>query len=142
MLKIRAEQMQAFQAAADQAFVKKLVAYLREKHGDTGVQLPTGTFLVFELPAETLEAMVQTGLARARNYGFVSEADLAGFVTVMLETAPNFDDHPLLQRGLRDERIKLEDRLGALLQSATDANWKVAKEDYGDPGAWNLKVED
>ena len=95
-----------FKTTADTAFIKKLAAHLREKHGDTGVQLPTGTFLVFELPAETLETMIRTGLARARTHGFTSEADLAGFVAVMLETAPNFDDHPLLRRGLRDERVQ------------------------------------
>ena len=141
MLKIRGEQMQAFQSAADNAFAKKLVLHLREKHGDTGVQLPTGTFLVFELPAETLEAMIHAGLARARNYGFASEADLAGFVAVMFETAPNFDEHPLLQRGLKDERVKIEKRIDALLQTATEANWGVVKKEY-DPGAWKLKVED
>lgn len=140
MLKIRAEQMQAFQAVADATFVKKLAAHLREKHGDTGVQLPTGTFLVFELPAATLEAMIHTGIARARGYGFASESDLAGFVAVMFETAPNFDDHPLLQRGLSDERVKLEERIDALLQNATEANWGVVKEEY-DPSAWQLKAE-
>ncbi len=137
MLKIRAEQMQAFQTVADAAFNKKLVKHLREKHGDTGVQLPTGTFLVFELAEETLEAMARSGFERARRYGFASEADLAGFVTLMLETAPNFDDHPLLQRGLQDERVKLEERLAALLQNATEANWGVVKEDY-DPAAWKV----
>jgi hypothetical protein len=140
MLKIRAEQMQAFQAVADAVFIKKLARYLREKHGNTSVRLPTGTFLVFELPAATLEAMIQGGIERARRYEFVSEADLAGFVVVMFETAPNFDDHPLLKRGLRDERVKLEDRLSSLLQHATEANWGVVKEEY-DPNAWQLDAQ-
>lgn len=138
MLKIRAEQMKAFQDTADAAFIKKLATHLREKHGDTGVQLPSGTFLVFELPAETLEAMVRTGIARAREHGYASEADLAGFVVLMFETAPNFDDHPLLRRGLRDERVKLEERLQALLQNATEANWGVVKEAY-DASAWKVE---
>jgi hypothetical protein len=138
MLKIRAEQMKAFQDAADTAFIKKLSAHLREKHGDTGVQLPSGTFLVFELPTETVEAMIRTGFERAREYGFASEADLAGFVALMIETAPNFDNHPLLQRGLQDERVKLEERLGVLLENATAANWQVVKEEY-DPSAWKVE---
>lgn len=138
MLKIRAEQMKAFQDAADTAFIKKLATHLREKHGDTGVQLPSGTFLVFELPAETLETMIRTGIERAREYGFASEADLAGFVALMVETAPNFDNHPLLRRGLQDERVKLEERLQALLQHATEANWQVVKEEY-DPSAWKVE---
>ncbi len=138
MLKIRAEQMQAFQTVADAAFNKKLVKHLREKHGDTSVQLPTGTFLVFELAEEALGAMVRSGFERARRYGFASEADLAGFVVLMLETAPNFDDHPLLQRGLQDERVKLVERLAVLLQNATEANWGVVKEDY-DPAAWKVE---
>ena len=140
MLKIRPAQMQAFQAAADNTFVKKLAAHLREKHGDTGVRLPTETLLVFELPAETLATLIHTGIARARGYGFVSEADLAGFVAIMFETAPNFDDHPLLQRGLKDERVKLEERIDVLLQNATEANWDIVKEEY-DPSAWQLKAE-
>ena len=41
MLKIRTEQMLAFQSSADSAFIRKLAAHLREKHGDTGVHLPT-----------------------------------------------------------------------------------------------------
>jgi hypothetical protein len=131
MLKIRAEQMKAFQDAADTAFIKKLSAHLREKHGDTGVQLPSGTFLVFELPTETVEAMIRTGFERAREYGFASEA-------LMIETAPNFDNHPLLQRGLQDERVKLEERLGVLLENATAANWQVVKEEY-DPSAWKVE---
>lgn len=138
MLKIRAEQMQAFQPIADKTFAQKLAKHLREKHGDTGVQLPSGTFLVFELSDETLEAMIHTGIARARAHEFTSEADLAGFVSLMLETAPNFDDHPLLRRGLRDERVKLEDRLQSLLQHATEANWAVVKADY-DPTVWGVK---
>ncbi|HEX4949179.1 MAG TPA: hypothetical protein VFZ34_21055 [Blastocatellia bacterium] len=138
MLKIRAEQMQAFQSIADKTFAQKLVKHLREKHGDTGVQLPSGTFLVFELPEETLKTMIHTGIARAREHEFTSEADLAGFVALMLETAPNFDDHPLLRRGLRDERVRLEERLQALLQNATEANWGVVKEEY-DPSAWKVE---
>ena len=138
MLKIRTEQMQAFQAVADKKFAQKLAQHLRENHGGTGVQLPSGTFLVFELPAETLETMIHTGLARARAHDFMSEADLAGFVALMVETAPNFDDHPLLRRGLRDERVRLEKRIESLLQHATEANWAVVKEDY-DPTAWGME---
>lgn len=140
MLRIQPAQMKAFQAVADLAFVKKLATYLREKHGDTGVILPDGAFLVFELSSEILESMIQSGVARARSYDFVSEADLAGFVVLMFETAPNFDAHPLLRYALKNEHYKIEERLDALLQNATEANWQVVKQEY-DPARWQLKIE-
>lgn len=138
MLKLRQEQMDAFQATADEMFVGRIVGHLRADYADSVVRLATGAFEVRHLPDAALRAMVRGGLARARGYGMTAEASLAAFVALMVEVAPNFDEHPLLQRILKDPQVPADSRVERLLNEATEQNWQAAAADY-DVNAWRTK---
>jgi hypothetical protein len=135
VLKIRAEQMQVFQPVADELFLPRVAEHLREKYADCEVRLTTGTYTVRQLLDPTLRNMIRHGIARARRYGLRSEAALAAFVAIMVGAAPNFDSHPLLQWMLKNESIPPDERIGHLLEQATEQNWEVVKADYA-PTAW------
>jgi hypothetical protein len=137
MLKIRPEQIAVFQPVAEAAFISRVVEYLRQELAETIVQLPSGTTTLKELPLETLTAMVEHGITRARSYGLSWESSLATFVAFMFIVAPNFDSHPLIQRVLKDPEVAPEARLEQLWQKTTEENWQAAKHHY-DPQAWNL----
>ena len=137
MLKIRSEQMKAFGPAADSAFVRRVAGYLREKHADAGLQLSTGVSTIKEMPDDALHQIVRNGIARARAFGMSYQSDLAAFVVIMLEAAPNFDEHPLIRRILRDENVPPNSRIDRLMEQATEQNWEAVKASY-DPAAWDL----
>lgn len=138
---IRPEQMQAFAAVAEKAFVARVVEYLRQKHGAVGVHLPSGIATVGQIPQRTLQKMVENGIARARGYGMNYESALAAFIVILFEAAPNFDDHPLIQRILKDESVPPNSRIEELLSRATEQNWEAIKQHYN-PDAWGLGREE
>jgi hypothetical protein len=138
MLIIRPEQMAVFQPVAEAAFVRRVVEYLRRKHGDVIVRLVSGTTTLKEIPDETLREMAGYGLTRAQGYGMKSEADLAGFICLMFKVAPNFDSHPLIQHALNDPAPAPDSRLNRLWEHTSDENWTAAKRQY-DAAAWGLK---
>jgi hypothetical protein len=135
MLKIRAEQMHAFQAVADESFIARVAEHLRAEYADFEVQLPQGSYTVRQLLDPTLHAMIRHGIARARSYGLSSEASLIGFVALMIGAAPNFDAHPVLQWSLKNESIPPDERIKHLLDQASEQNLDAVKAEY-DPTAW------
>jgi hypothetical protein len=139
MLKIRPEQMAAFQPVADEMFIGRVVEHLREKYADRPVWLPGGDSTVKQLPDATLREMVRGGVARARGYGMTDESSLAAFVAIMVRMAPNFDRHPLLERMLKDGQVAPDARVEHLLKQATKQNWEAVIKGY-DPAAWGLKA--
>ncbi len=137
MLKIRNQQMQAFQTVAEVAFLRKLVEYLYEHHGQVAVQLPENFTVIVQIPENQIKTLVANGINRARAYGISSEVSLAAFVVLMFVTAPNFDEHPLIKRLLKDERIAANERIDSLWQHTTEQNWQVVKQNY-DAKAWQI----
>lgn len=135
MLTIRADQIQAFHSVADAMFIDRVSQYLKEHHADTSIRLLEGVSTVRDLPDETLREFIRNGLARARSYDLTHESALAAFIVLQFETAPNFDDHPLLRRALRDERCETNLRIDRLMEQATPENWQAVKERY-DANAW------
>jgi hypothetical protein len=129
--------MAAFKPEADADFERRLAAYFREEHAGTIVQLASGPTKVEELQEDVLVRMVRTGIARARSYGLSFESSIAGFLTIMFETAPGFDSHPLLKRLLSDPEVLPNSRVDHLLRRATEENWNVVRRSY-DPNAWGL----
>ncbi|MDQ3684472.1 MAG: hypothetical protein M3430_02560 [Acidobacteriota bacterium] len=125
MLKIRPEQIEVFQPQAEVAFIERLMAHLRQEHAS----------VVGRLPDDVLKDMVESGLTRARQYGLTWESNLTAFVALMFEVAPNFDEHPLIQRILTDENVPPDDRIDVLIERTTEQNWEAAKEGY-DADAW------
>jgi hypothetical protein len=138
MLKIRSEQIEAFQPVADAQFVQRIVDYLRKRQSSTVVRLPQGPTLIFRLPDALLRKMVQDGVSRARSYGLTWESSITGFVVLMFRVAPNFDQHPAINRALTDEQMAPDARIQKLLEVTTSADWWEAKERY-DPTVWPAK---
>jgi hypothetical protein len=141
MLKIRPEQSEAFRPVAEAAFVAEVVDYLRKTRPQEVVRLPGGPTTIAEIPDEILSAMVRGGIARAREYGITSSSTLAGFVSLMFISAPNFDDHPLLKRALLDNETDPNSRLEKLIQDSTEQNWEAVKQAY-DASAWGVKEQE
>lgn len=138
MLIIRPEQMDAFRDVAEQALVSEMVGYLREKHAGAIVRLSDGVYTVKQMADETLREMVINGLARARANGMTWKSSLQAFVVTMVVAAPNFDEHPIIQRILKDEKIAADQRLDALWERTTEQNWEAVERNY-DVSAWGLK---
>jgi hypothetical protein len=136
-LKIRAEQIEAFQPVADAGFARRLADYLRSAHPDAVVRISSGSVPVSRIPNAVLNRMVQNGIARARSYELSWESSLASFVIIMFVAAPNFDEHPLIQVILRDEGVAADHRIEGLWRRISNQNWK-AVEAYYDPRAWGL----
>ena len=141
MLKIRPEQSEAFQPVAEAAFVAEVVDYLRKTRPQEVVRLPGGPTTIAEISDEILSVMVRGGIARGREYGITSSSTLAGFVSLMFISAPNFDDHPLLKRALLDNDTDPNGRLEKLIQDSTEQNWEAVRQAY-DASAWGLKGQE
>jgi len=141
MLKIRPEQSEAFQPVAEAAFVAEVVDHLRKTRPQEVVRLPGGPTTIAEIPDEILPVMVRGGIARAREYGITSSSTLAGFVSLMFISAPNFDDHPLLKRALLDNDTDPNSRLEKLIQDSTEQNWEAVRQAY-DASAWGVKEQE
>jgi len=141
MLKIRPEQSEAFQPVAEAAFVAEVVDYLKKTRPQEVVRLLGGPTTIAEIPDEILSVMVRGGIARAREYGITSSSTLAGFVSLMFISAPNFDDHPLLKRALLDNETDPNSRLEKLIQDSTEQNWEAVRQAY-DASAWGVKEQE
>src|SRR5207245_1702759 len=77
VLVIRDEQMSVLMPAAQAAFARRLAEYIREHHGESVAKIPSGVFLIKNLPDEVLLRMIGRGFRRARRYGMSTEASLA-----------------------------------------------------------------
>jgi hypothetical protein len=140
MLKIRTEQIKVFQPVAETAFLNRLVEYLQKQHPQVAVQLGESLVVICQIPTEQLKTLVEQGIKRARAYSMTDESSIAAFVVLMFVTAPNFDEHPLIQRLLNDEKILPNERIDGLWQRTTEQNWQVVKQNYN-PNAWKAMGE-
>jgi hypothetical protein len=140
MLKIRSEQMKAFQPVAEAAFVRRVIEHVREHHSSTVIQLPAEVVPLKQVSDEKLYAMVETGIARARAYGMDWESSITAFVVTMFTAGPNFDKHPLIQRVLRDDRVEPNSRMDELWERTSEENWEAVNSKY-DPTAWEPHLE-
>jgi hypothetical protein len=82
--------------------------------------------------------MVGQGVARARAYGLTWESSITSFVILMFKVAPNFDQHPAINRALNDTQVAPDARIQRLLEVTTSSDWWEAKDRY-DRAAWQLK---
>jgi hypothetical protein len=135
MLKIRREQFEVFQPVAEAAFVRRVAEHLRDNHADAVVQFPNEVILVKQIADERLRRVAHDAITRARTYGLNWESAVTAFVVLMFVTAPNFDEHPLIQRILKDERVPANSRIDQLWERTTDENWEAVRKNY-DPTAW------
>lgn len=135
---LRAEQLKPFQSGADEEFIRRLVMFLHKKYANVEVRLPNSTSTVAEMSLDLLHRIVHGGCARARGYGLSWENNLTTFVSLMLDVAPNFDEHPLIQRLLRDDRVPPDSRMDLVVENIPDETWEAAEQNY-DPLAWDMK---
>lgn len=140
MLKIRSEQTRPFEAQAENAFIERVMEYLRKNHADAPVRLPkieSAAAGVSELTDKVLREMVIGGIARARNYGMTWKSTLISFVVLMFIVAPNFDEDGRVEKVLKNGQIPADERVEKLLDELSDEEWDAVGEKY-DPAAWQL----
>lgn len=125
MIIVGKQQMEALDIQAERRFVDRLVAEVREHHGD-----------VFgRLPDDAIRDLVDSGLERARAFGFSWQSSLASFVHLMFAVAPSFYRHPAVRAVLTDARIPLEDRVARLPAVVPARVWAEIRDRY-DVTAW------
>jgi hypothetical protein len=120
LLTLRYEQLEASSGAIDRDLVKVIAWHLRNHH-------PRVTQFVSK---ETLEKRVAYGIRQGRKYRLTSLADLAGFVSLMFEIAPNFDQHPSFQRVLGNPNLPPEGKLQKLVEAVSEQDWNEAIRMY------------
>src|SRR5690349_4462090 len=92
MLVIRDEQIQHFIAADDPALIRLIRRIVREVNPDR----------VAEYSDQLLDSMVKIGVERAKSHELTKAEDIAAFVAVMFDVAPNFDKQKDIQFCLND----------------------------------------
>lgn len=125
MLIIRPEHIAAFNPQADDEIEDFILGCILENHLD----------LVIEMTDEDRRLCVRSGMKRARQYEIKEAADLATFICLMLEFAPNFDEHPLIKKILTDTAIDGSAKIREVINSTTDAAWQDTIDNY-DERAW------
>jgi hypothetical protein len=129
-----------FQPDAEEAFVGRVMEYLRENHAEAKVQMPEETTPVSALSDEILRELVRGGLNRARNHGVEWKSTLLSFVVLMFVVAPNFDRHPKARRFFRERETIDDAALETLMDEMTDEDWTAIENRY-DQRAWTLPVD-
>lgn len=122
MLVIRREQLDAFIAANDNELVGLVAAAVK-----TANALRTSNY-----GPELLRGMITTGIERARSHGLAKPEDIAAFVAVMFEVAPNFDEQREIKAILDDANFPPSDRFYQLFERASDETWLDAEKRYDD----------
>ena len=138
MLKIRPEQFAVFQPVAEHAFLRRVVEHLRNEHADVVVQFPNEVLLVKQIADERFHTLVKKGIARARALGMDWESAITAFVVLLFVAAPNFDQHPLIQRVLKDEKVSANLRIEQLWERTSEENWEAVRKNY-DVKAWDIE---
>jgi hypothetical protein len=136
---IRNEQFKTFQEVANKNFVDRVAKFLREKHGNLSIKLPSGDLLVSKISDEDLKALIQKGIDKAQEYGMTWETSLTSFVVIMFMIAPNFHEHPTVISLLQDESIEANARIDRLVETFGSEDWQTVKEGY-DSQSWGLKT--
>ena len=141
MFKIKSEQIRLFQPDAEEAFVRRVMDYLKENHADEDVQLPNGTRTVAEISDETLSELVRGGIKRGRDYRIEWKSTLISFVVLLFIGAPNFDEHPKVSSFFVGAETVDDAALESLMDEMTDEDWTTVEKNY-DPQAWNLVISE
>lgn len=105
------------------------------------IRLGEAISLVKSVPKDGLNGLVLNGIQRAKKHGLDTESSQAGFVVLMFEIAPNFDEYPAAQRILDDTSIAVENRLEQLAQRMSPSDWGTMNRGY-DHNAWTVPQAD
>lgn len=133
--------MKALQSAAEEDFVRRLCAHLRENYSQAVVRLPEEELPVEELPEDDFRALVRRSIERARSYGMTFESSISAFTAIRFEVAPNFDRHSISKLCLKDEDIEPNERLNEILRLLSEDHWEKFRNEY-DPQDWEEDDEE
>lgn len=84
---------------------------------------------------------MKSGIARARQYGLRDFTSLAVFIGLMLETAPNLDEHELIRGILTFSELDGVAKIDAVLEAASDETWQEVIDRH-DVLAWSFGLTD
>lgn len=135
---IRQNQFDVFQAQADEDFVKRLADDLVKRYAEVEIRFSNHTATVAEMPTKLLRKIVQNGIERARGYEMTWEYNIATFVSLMIDVAPNFSEHQLVKPILQNENEPPDSRMDLVTDFIPEKSWEVIEAEY-DPKAWNVK---
>jgi hypothetical protein len=79
-----------------------------------------------------LKRMVRLGFDRARSHGLTKAEDIAGFVAVMFEVAPRFDEQTEIRSLLDDPAFPPSMRFQLMFDRASENAWNDAGKLYED----------
>lgn len=117
MLKVDKRQLQMLDDALESAYARELARYMRAEHEAA----------VAGLSDEELLRRVTIGIAKARGYGITWDSSITGFVAIMFEVAPTFDEQPAIQKVLTDRSVPPDVRVDALWKRTTEEDWVEAE---------------
>lgn len=125
---IKDEQLQAMREDNYPRLIETIAQYLRDNHESA----------VIGFNDEELRAMIRVGIKRAEKYEMNSDAGFGAFVAIMFEVAPNFDEHPNINKALTDENISPNSRILDIVHRTTKKDWDEAEKAYN-PDVWKSR---
>lgn len=131
---------QAFQAKAEADFVREVMQYLRENRAETIVKFPDGEFKVADLPEETLQKLVEGGIAKARSYGMTWLKEIKIYVELMFIKSPNFSEFNQISKIFSSNIIAPNWKIKTLLRRKDEINWDIVFQNY-DVYSWGVNVK-
>ena len=120
MLVIREKQIQHFIAEDEPKLIRLIRQIIREANPER----------VSGYSDQLLDAMIKIGVERAKSHELTLAEDIAAFVGVMFEVAPNFDTQKDIEATFKDTLFSPTDRFKQLWNRISDAAWTEAETNY------------
>ena len=120
MLVIRQEQIQHFIAADENQLVEVIAQSMRKTNPER----------VSDFDDKTLQEMVKVGIERAKSHGLERAEEIAAFVGVMFEIAPNFDEQEEIKKVFDDTNFPAPARFEQLWDRVSPEAWEKAEQEY------------
>ena len=74
--------------------------------------------------------MVKIGIERAKRHELERFEEIAAFVGVMFEIAPNFDEQEEIKMVLADTNFPASARFASLWERVSEEAWNTAEQEY------------
>jgi hypothetical protein len=129
-VKIRREQLAAFEVNRQRGFERQVAEYIRAEHGGLAVTTSSGPVAVSELSTDALISMVRYSIAKARAYSITWESGMAAFAVLLFILGPKFDEHPLIRRELTDAAVPVNSMVDHLCCAIPTEVWDEVKATY------------
>ena len=114
MLKIRADQMVAFENAQEQRFIGEFLLFLETFGLENGI--PTG---------HATRDVVRSAIIRAVQYGLSTREQLTSFLLAALLISSEFSEFPHVQEILQDRMRPPTQRLEAVFAGLDEEDWEI-----------------